>query len=91
MATGLGSGGDAQGDHLARIENLTGSQFADVLTGNSGNNVFQGEGGADVIYGGGGNDRHATPISAVAVTVNLVTGHGSGGDARAMRCTTSRT
>ena len=31
--TGLGSGGDAEGDTLIRIENLTGSAFNDTLEG----------------------------------------------------------
>src|SRR5437899_8148726 len=33
LATGQGSGGDAEGDTLANIENLTGSAFDDTLEG----------------------------------------------------------
>jgi Ca2+-binding RTX toxin-like protein len=56
LATGLGSGGDAQGDTLQSIENLLGSAFADTLTGNAGNNTITGGGGADTISGGLGAD-----------------------------------
>ncbi len=36
LMTGVGSGGDAEGDTLATIENLTGSNFDDTLEGNGG-------------------------------------------------------
>lgn len=49
-------GGDATGDSLFSIENLSGSRFADVLTGNSGNNQLRGNGGDDVLVASGGND-----------------------------------
>ncbi len=42
LMTGLGSGGDAQGDTLIRIENLTGSALDDTLEGNGGTNVLTG-------------------------------------------------
>ena len=45
LMTGVGSGGDAQGDTLIRIENLTGSAFNDTLEGDGGNNVLVGGGG----------------------------------------------
>ena len=38
LAAGAGSGGDAQGDTLANIENLIGSAYADALTGDAGAN-----------------------------------------------------
>ncbi|QDB99292.1 tandem-95 repeat protein [Mesorhizobium sp. 8] len=50
------SGGDASGDNLTAIENLIGSQFADILTGDGGNNVLAGLGGDDKLIGGAGND-----------------------------------
>ena len=34
LATGTGTGGDAEGDTLSGIENLLGSGLADMLTGN---------------------------------------------------------
>ncbi|UGX94085.1 Ig-like domain-containing protein [Bradyrhizobium barranii subsp. barranii] len=49
LATGQGSGGDAQGDILANIENLTGSQFNDLLEGDAGNNVLAGGAGIDTV------------------------------------------
>jgi Ca2+-binding RTX toxin-like protein len=51
-----GVGGDAAGDVLTNIENLTGSANSDQLTGDSGNNVLVGGGGNDILSGAGGND-----------------------------------
>ena len=56
LAAGIASGGDAQGDILTDIENLTGSDFADQLTGDSGANVLTGGLGADTLSGGAGDD-----------------------------------
>ena len=46
----------AGNDTLVSIENLTGSDFHDVLTGNSTNNVLTGRAGNDTLNGGNGND-----------------------------------
>jgi Ca2+-binding RTX toxin-like protein len=56
LTTGLGFGGSAAGDMLFSVENLNGSNFADVLTGNAVANVLNGFGGNDTLDGGGGND-----------------------------------
>jgi Ca2+-binding RTX toxin-like protein len=65
LASGLGYGGTAQGDHLYGIEGLFGSLYADQLAGNDGANVLEGSygddwllgrGGADELYGGSDND-----------------------------------
>jgi len=48
LATGTGQGGDAEGDRLTGIENLTGSAHGDWLVGDDGNNRFDGGAGADV-------------------------------------------
>ncbi|WP_194945260.1 hypothetical protein [Limnohabitans sp. DM1] len=50
--------GDAQGDVLISIENLTGSAFADTLEGNVGANVLSGSRGDDVLIGRGGGDLY---------------------------------
>jgi Ca2+-binding RTX toxin-like protein len=52
----VASGGDAEGDELNQIENLTGSAYADDLWGSDGVNVLSGNGGADSLKGFGGND-----------------------------------
>ena len=56
LFTGTGSGGDAQGDLLAGIENLVGTSQNDVLTGDDVANHFDGGVGADSLSGGAGND-----------------------------------
>ena len=56
LSTGLGRGGDAQGDRLTRVENLVGSAFDDALTGDGAANRLSGGLGADLINGGGGSD-----------------------------------
>ncbi|MGL4961126.1 MAG: calcium-binding protein [Inquilinus sp.] len=91
LATGAGTGGDAQGDVLVGIENVNGSQLADSLTGSAGANALAGYGGDDVLRGGagadaldGGNgiDLASYFDSSAGVTVNLSTGAGTGGDAQ---------
>ena len=57
LVSNSGIGGDAQGDTLSSMENLTGSAFVDTLTGNGGGNVLAGGAGADTLIGNGGSDR----------------------------------
>jgi serralysin len=54
---GRGDGGDAKGDVLVNIENLTGSGFADTLWGDNGDNVLEGLDGNDTLNGFGGTDH----------------------------------
>jgi Ca2+-binding RTX toxin-like protein len=49
--------GDAAGDWFYQVENLTGSQFGDMLTGDDSANLLSGGAGADALYGGAGDDR----------------------------------
>jgi Ca2+-binding RTX toxin-like protein len=51
-ATGAGSGSDI----LISVENITGSQYADILTGDTGSNSLNGAGGNDTLTGGAGSD-----------------------------------
>ncbi|MGF6230849.1 Ca2+-binding RTX toxin-like protein [Inquilinus ginsengisoli] len=91
LAAGTGSGGDAAGDTLTGIENLSGSNLGnDTLAGNSGANKLQGWGGddvlrggagADVLEGGAGIDTASYYTGAVGVTVNLAANTAGGGDA----------
>ncbi|HEY2758885.1 MAG TPA: calcium-binding protein [Pseudolabrys sp.] len=100
LATGTASGGDAAGDLVNSIENITGSAHNDTLTGDAGanrldggagddriwgsdgNDTLAGGHGADVLSGGNGIDTADYSASASAVTVNLSSGTGSGGDAQ---------
>ncbi len=56
LASGVGLGGDAQGDTLAFIENLVGSALADTLIGSSIANTLNGGGGGDQLSGGDSTD-----------------------------------
>ena len=87
--TGAGSSGDAAGDFLFNIENLTGSVFndllsgssaANVLSGNNGNDTLVGNGGNDTLNGGLGADTASYGTSSAGVSVNLGLGFGMGGN-----------
>lgn len=78
--TGPQVGGDAAGDVLSTIENLVGSDYADLLVGNDGNNqleggdgndILRGGAGADVMFGGNGIDTVDYSTSTAAVGVGL--------------------
>lgn len=56
LASGVGSGGDAEGDTYDGIEEVRASHYGDSLIGDNGDNVLIGNGGEDVIRGGGGDD-----------------------------------
>ncbi len=90
LATGTATGGDAEGDSLSGIENLVGTDQIDTLTGDAGANtldggassdILQGGAGADRLIGGFGTDTASYAASSLAVTVNLLTGVATGGDA----------
>ena len=83
------SGGYAAGDTLSNIRHVIGSVHGDMLTGSAAVNILNGGGGddsfkgladADTLNGGGGSDT-ASYAGSTAVTINLVTGSGTGGHA----------
>ena len=57
LGTKTALGGDAAGDELIGIENLTGSDHADTLVGNVAANILNGGKDDDTLSGLGGNDR----------------------------------
>lgn len=56
ISTGVGSGGDADGDIFTSVEYVRGSTYGDLITGNNSNNLFLGGAGNDTISGGIGAD-----------------------------------
>ncbi|MGQ0657523.1 MAG: beta strand repeat-containing protein [Chromatiales bacterium] len=56
LTAGTGMGGDAGGDTLTGIENLTGSNNSDTLTGDANANLLSGGLGGDILTGGAGAD-----------------------------------
>ena len=81
LSDGTTTGGDAEGDSLTSIENLTGSAFDDTLAGDAGPNVLDGRTGADTLNGGDGADTASYAASDAAVTIDLSAGANTGGHA----------
>lgn len=88
--SGYANGGDATGDTLTSIENVTGSNFADFLSGTGSSDTLAGLAGNDYLYGGAGadsldggadSDTVSYNTSSAAVSVNLTTGTNTDGDA----------
>lgn len=69
------SGGDAAGDTIRNIENVTGSAFADTIVGSDATNTIDGGGGSDLMAGGLGGDTYLVD-SASDIVVEL-TGQGT--------------
>lgn len=61
---------------------LTGNAGNDTLDGGAGNDILIGGQGGDTLKGGSGIDTASYETSSAAVTVNLATGIGAGGDAQ---------
>jgi Peptidase M10 serralysin C terminal/RTX calcium-binding nonapeptide repeat (4 copies) len=62
-------------------DTVIGGAGVDTLIGGSGNDTLSGGPGADLLDGGGGTDTADYASSSAGVTVNLLSGTGSGGDA----------
>ena len=56
LLTGTGAGGDAEGDTLIGIEEISGSSHDDILIAGNTSALFLGEAGNDTLTGGAAND-----------------------------------
>lgn len=81
LATGVASGGHAQGDTITNFELVIGSSYNDTIIGDSNVNFLEGAAGADNLIAGGPQDFITFYTSPSAVNVNLGTGVHSGGHA----------
>ena len=72
LLSGTGQLGDAEGDSLSGIENVTGSSGNDTVEGNAGNNVLAGGAGEDWVGYWGASQ-------AVTVNLSLTSGQNTGG------------
>ncbi len=61
---GVFSGGHAQGDVLLGVEDIDGSNHADIIFGDAAGNWFRANAGDDVLMGGGGDDRLSGGLGA---------------------------
>ncbi|MFX5570526.1 hypothetical protein ABTD96_19600, partial [Acinetobacter baumannii] len=66
-----GSGGAAAGDTYVRIQNVIGTAFNDTFVGSADANSFDG--------GSGGSDTVSYAGSTAGVSINFVSGRGTGG------------
>lgn len=57
LSTGIGKGGDIDGDTFVNFENVIGTLYADTITGDDGDNRLFGFADSDTISGGKGNDE----------------------------------
>ncbi len=80
LQTSAASGGDAAGDVLSSIENLTGSAFNDTLGGDNGANVIGGGAGADLIEGNNGADALSGGTGADTIAGGIGNDTLDGGD-----------
>ena len=88
--SGIAANGDASGDIYISIENLTGSNYNDLLIGDTNNNALsggvgddtlEGLGGADRLDGGTGNNTATYEHSTLAVIASLTNSAVNTGDA----------
>jgi Ca2+-binding RTX toxin-like protein len=68
LTSGLVNNGDATGDTLTGIENLSGSSGDDILAGNAVANELRGELGDERLFGFAGNDKLVGGIGADTMT-----------------------
>lgn len=87
----FGFAADLQSGEYVNIENVSGTEYDDVIRGSAANNalrggrdndVLSGRGGADRLDGGDGVDTASYWGETVGVTVDLSIGKGSGGNAQ---------
>ena len=81
LLLGNARGADNHYSFISNIENVRGTQFADILLGDRKANVIEGGAGGDLLNGNGGKDTLSYEHSSDAVSVDLKANTRSGGDA----------
>lgn len=76
LAAGVGRWNYAEGDILASIDNVVGTEWGDRLTGDAADNRLHGGLGADVLSGGAGADTADYAGNFGAVWIDLAGGRG---------------
>jgi Ca2+-binding RTX toxin-like protein len=88
LSPNSGNGGEASGDKIFNIENVSGSQYNDVIVAGDGGGIVDGYDGNDIIYagageeqliGGNGVDWLSYKLSNVGVEISLKDKEGSEG------------
>jgi Ca2+-binding RTX toxin-like protein len=88
LSPNSGQGGEANGDRIFNIENVSGSQYNDVIVAGDGGGIVDGYDGNDIIYagvseeeliGGNGVDWLSYKLSNVGVEISLKDSEGSEG------------
>ncbi|MCC1491037.1 calcium-binding protein [Cognatishimia sp. F0-27] len=64
LGVGFYSGGDAEGDRVSDMENVIGTDFADIIVGDNTENDLYGRDGEDTLRGEDGNDTLASGSDA---------------------------
>jgi Ca2+-binding RTX toxin-like protein len=88
LSPNSGNGGEASGDRIFNVENVSGSQYNDVIVAGDGGGIVDGYDGNDIIYAGAGEERLiggngvdwlSYKLSTVGVEISLKDSEGSEG------------
>ncbi|MDD5333965.1 MAG: hypothetical protein PHS32_09475 [Rhodoferax sp.] len=89
LALGTATGAGIGTDTLISIEQVYGSQYADVLIGGTGNDFLIGQNGNDTLTGGAGSDFFQLRTSSADTSVDTITDFSAGVGGDSLYFTTS--